>query len=160
MPDTMRRASFVFVAALLAAAATGLSAQTHHHGALADAADARRLVDMPEPMRRQMLANMRDHLQALQEINGALARSEFDKASAIAERRLGMSSLDAHGADQVRRYVPESMRSIGVAMHKAASRFALEAQDASARGDVKPALGALGDVMQQCVACHATYRLH
>jgi hypothetical protein len=70
MPETMRRAPFIVVAALLAAA-TGAPAQTHHHGGSADAADARRLVDMPEPMRRQMLANMRDHLQALQEINAA-----------------------------------------------------------------------------------------
>jgi cytochrome c556 len=26
--------------------------------------------------------------------------------------------------------------------------------------DVRPALAALGEVVQQCVACHASYRLH
>jgi cytochrome c556 len=44
-------------------------------------------------------------------------------------------------------------------MHKAASRFAIEAANAGATGDAKPALAALGAVTAQCVACHAAYRL-
>ena len=36
----------------------------------------------------------------------------------------------------------------------------LEAQNASASHDLRPALAALGMVMRQCVACHAAYRLH
>jgi hypothetical protein len=65
-----------------------------------------------------LLTSMRDHLLALQEIDVALSRNEFDKAASIAESRLGVSN------------------------------------------DVRPALAALGTVMQQCVACHAAYRLH
>jgi len=55
--------------------------------------------------------------------------------------------------------MPPGMRDIGTAMHRSASRFAVEAQSASVSNDVRPALAALGTVMQQCVACHATYRL-
>jgi hypothetical protein len=39
------------------------------------------------------------------------------------------------------------MQDIGAQMHGAASRFALTAQNAGVTGDVRPALGALGDVM-------------
>ena len=122
--------------------------------------DARQLVELPDPMRRHTIANMRDHLLALQEIDVALSMNEFDKASGIAEQRLGMSSLEMHGAAHIARYLPQGMQDIGTAMHRAASRFAVEAQNASVSNDVRPALGALGSVMQQCVACHAAYRLH
>jgi cytochrome c556 len=55
--------------------------------------------------------------------------------------------------------MPAPMRDIGTQMHRAASRFALEAQNASASNDIRPALATLSSVMQQCVACHGTYRL-
>jgi len=102
---------------------------------------------------------MRDHLVALQEISEALARGRNDAAAKIAEQRLGMSSLQRHGAHDVAKFMPEGMREAGTAMHRAASRFAIEAQNAGATGDLKPALGALADVMRACAGCHAGYRL-
>jgi hypothetical protein len=102
---------------------------------------------------------MRDHLLALQEIAGALARSQHDKAGKIAEERLGMTSLRLHGAHEVARYMPQGMQDSGTAMHRAASRFAIEAQNASVTGDLRPALGVLSEVMTACVGCHAGYRL-
>ena len=130
------------------------------NGAEPGAADARQLVKFPEPMRLHTIGNMRDHLLALQEIDEALARNDFDKAATVAEQRLGMSSLEAHGAAHLAPYMPQGMQDIGTRMHRAASRFAVEAQNASVSNDVRPALAALGTVMQQCVACHAAYRLH
>jgi len=125
----------------------------------ATAGDPRQLVEFPEPMRAHTLANMRDHLLALQEINLALSRGADDKAAGIAEQRLGLGSLEAHGAAHLAPFMPQPMQDIGTAMHRAASRFAVEAQNASATNDIRPALAALGDVMQQCVACHVAYRL-
>ncbi len=55
--------------------------------------------------------------------------------------------------------MPKGMREIGSEMHRAASRFALEAKNAGATGDMRPALEALATVTQRCVACHAAYRL-
>ena len=137
------------------------SAQTPVLGAAhAAATDERQLVKLPEPMRVHTIASMRDHLSALQEINAALSANGFDDAAGIAERRLGMSSLEAHGAAHVAPYMPQAMRDIGTQMHRAASRFAVEAQNASVGNDVRPALRALSKVIEQCVACHAAYRLH
>ena len=86
--------------------------------------DERELVQMPEMMQEHMLSNMRDHLAALNEILGKLAAGELDGAAAIAEFRLGMSSLEIHGASHMAKVMPEGMRSVGTRMHRAASRFA------------------------------------
>ncbi|GLH76542.1 hypothetical protein SSBR45G_14500 [Bradyrhizobium sp. SSBR45G] len=127
------------------------------HGA--PAADSREFVKFPPELVDHTLANMRDHLLTLQQINEALATGESEKAGKIAEERLGMSSLRLHGAAEVAKYMPQGMQDAGTTMHKAASRFAIEAQNVGVTGEMKPALGALGEVMSACVSCHAGYRL-
>jgi hypothetical protein len=124
------------------------------------AADGRERVKFPEAMKEHTLANMRDHLLALQEIQTALAAAEYDRAADIAEMRLGMSSLTAHGAHESSRFMPKGMQDAGGAMHRSASRFATAAKDAAVTGEIRPAVGALAEVMAGCVACHAGYRLH
>ena len=56
-------------------------------------------------------------------------------------------------------FMPKGMQDTGTAMHQAASRFAVIAQEAAVTRDLTRALGALSQVTQQCVACHAGYRL-
>ena len=161
---SIRTHVFPIVLGMAAGAFTLLaSAQTHQHdmaGSAVAPTDARLLVKFPEPMRLHTITSMRDHLLALQEINEALSKNAFDKASAIAEQRLGMSSLALHGAHDLAPHMPQGMQDIGTQMHRSASRFAVEAQNASVSNDLRPALAALGTVMQQCVACHAAYRFH
>jgi hypothetical protein len=129
------------------------------HSAHAAAADPRTMVQFPEMLRTHTLANMRDHLLALAEIQDQLARGAFDKASDIAEQRLGMSSLGLHGAHDVAKFMPQGMQAAGTAMHRSASQFAIVAKDASVTGDLKGSLAALAKVSQTCVACHAAYRI-
>ncbi len=124
-----------------------------------DTADARQAVTFPAALRRQTLANMRDHLLALGQIQTALAADDFDAASDLAERRLGMSSMASHGAHEVAGFMPRGMQDAGLAMHRAASRFARAAKDASASADTRAALGALAQVTEACIACHAAFRL-
>jgi len=127
--------------------------------ASADDVDRRELVALPAMMQQHMLANMRDHLLAIAEIQDALADAGFDAASRIAEERLGMSSLASHGASHMAPYMPQPMRAIGAQMHRAASQFALIAQEASVSADLPRAVKGLSAVTQQCVACHAAYRI-
>ena len=122
---------------------------------IAHAGDQRELVAMPDMMRNHMLANMRDHLVAINEILVFLSTGELDKASDVAEQRLGMSALGGHGASHMAKVMPQRMREIGTSMHRAASRFALRAEE----GDAKAALMALPEVTSACVACHAGYRV-
>jgi hypothetical protein len=140
-------------------------AQQHHghhqgdkgHGAAAT--DTRILVEFPPELVDHTLANMRDHLMTLWEVSDALSRGQNNRAAKVAEERLGMSSLRLHGAQEVAKYMPQGMQDAGTTMHRAASRFAIEAQNSDVTGDLKPALGALSEVMSACVACHAGYRL-
>ena len=117
--------------------------------------DTRVLVELPEMMQKHMLSNMRDHLAAINEILAYLGNGELEKASETAEYRLGMSSLQSHGASHMAKFMPEGMRRAGTAMHKAASRFALKAQE----GDALPAYKALTEITSACVACHSRYRV-
>jgi len=123
-------------------------------------ADSRQLVELPEMMRDHMLENMRDHLLALTEIQQYLALEEYEKASTVAENRLGMSSLGGHGASHMARFMPTAMQQIGTQMHKAASRFATIVQEGGLEGSTPKIAEGLAGVMQQCVACHSSYRVH
>ena len=123
------------------------------------AADARQKIEMPPMMQEHMLGNMRDHLRALREIEAALAKKDFDKVADVAEQRLGLSSLEAHGATHMAPYMPKPMQDIGTAMHRAASRLAQTAQEAAVKGEAAPVQEGLAALLRQCVACHETYRL-
>ena len=159
------------VIATLAAIAIPASAQQHdpsmHQQRIAAATqgqhaavkDTREAVTFPEALKEHTLANMRDHLLALQEIQMALSQQAYDRAADVAETRLGMSSLALHGAHEVAQYMPKGMQEAGTAMHHGASRFGIASRDAAATGDVKPALAALGEITGACVTCHMGYRL-
>ena len=122
--------------------------------------DGRVIVKLPDMMREHMLSNMRDHLLALEEITRYLASQNYDEAAEVAENRLGMSSMELHGASHLGQFMPKEMGAIGTNMHRAASRFALAAKDAEIDGGLNKAFSALSEVMQQCVACHAGYKVH
>ncbi len=131
-----------------------------HHASMASASeDARELVVFPEPLKAHTLANMRDHLKALGEIQQYLAASQYAQAAEVAEQRLGMSSMDDHGANHVAGFMPVGMQAAGTQMHQQASRLALTLQDLEVTQDYPAAFKALAGVTQTCVACHSSYRL-
>jgi len=116
------RFSMLAAIASLAVASGGRGEESvHHHGG--SSADSRVAVAFPAPLRAHTLENMRDHLLTLQRIQDALARDAYDDAAQLAESRLGLSSLEAHGAHEVARYMPRGMQDIGVGMHRAGEPF-------------------------------------
>ena len=117
--------------------------------------DTREFVQFPEMMQQHMMKNMRDHLKSINEILSSLASDDLDTAAQVAEQRLGMSSLESHDASHMAKFMPEGMRQAGTSMHKAASRFALKAQE----GDLLAAYKILPEITSACVACHAAYRI-
>ena len=117
--------------------------------------DSRQLVELPEMMQQHMMSNMRDHLVAINEILINMANDQLDQAAEVAESRLGMSSLDLHGASHMAKFMPKGMSQSGTSMHRAASRFALKAQE----GEALSAYNALAEVTSACVACHSGYRI-
>lgn len=143
--NNLRRALQVAAVAALAVAA----------GTAGAGADDRLLVKLPAPMQEHMLANMRDHLQTLDQINRALAEGRWNDAAEVAEKRLGVSSLAAHGAEHMAPYMPKPMQAVGTAMHRAATDFAVHVTE----GDLRQSMQRLSEVTRQCVACHMTYRI-
>jgi len=113
-------------------------------------------------MQEHMLANMRDHLATLDAIVGYLADAKFEEAGKLSEERLGMSSLDLHGASHMAPYMPQQMQEIGTSMHRAASRLNIVLQDASVKMSfdaMRDVARALNEVTTACVACHTSYRI-
>ena len=117
--------------------------------------DSRVLVELPEMMQKHMMANMRDHLKTINEILLSLANNKMDEAANLAEQRLGMTSLGSHGAEHMGKFMPKGMQQAGTNMHKAASRFALKAEE----GELLLAYKSLAEVTATCVACHSAYRI-
>ncbi len=102
---------------------------------------------------------MRDHLLAISQIQEAIGKGNYNKASEIAENRLGQTALKTHGAYENSKYMPKGMQEIGSTMHRNASKFAIEIQNSSATEDIKPAMIALSKITEACIACHASYKL-
>lgn len=177
----MRPVTRFLVAILVLVAGSSTVADEHkmqHQHITATGDDARQAVSFPPMMRTHLLSNMRDHLGALSEILSAMASADYTEAALVANTRLGLGSPAAAGCEyepaspanaspvvaarmeeMMFRHMPADMRSIGLAMHQAASSFGKEARKAAKSGDATPAYRALADVTRQCVACHAAYRL-
>ncbi|MBI5120460.1 MAG: cytochrome c [Rhodospirillales bacterium] len=126
------------------------------------AEDTRQLVKMPEMMQSHMMQNMRDHLLALDELLGLLSKGKVSEAGWVAEKKIGLSSLELHGSSHLGPYMPEGMRIAGTEMHRAASRFAQAAQEADITHTYEAqqkVFEALQGITQNCNACHTAYRL-
>ncbi len=80
-------------------------------------------------MQQHMLSNMRDRPVSINKILINMTNGQLEQAVDFAESRLGMSSLKSHGASLMARFMPEGMQQAGTGMHRAASRFALKAQE-------------------------------
>lgn len=158
----MSKFAIVIAGVTVAFAVLAVSAQSAPATKGSHTQDSRELVKLPPMMQDHMLANMRDHLVALDEMLSALADGKADEAVKVAETRLGMSSLSRHGAAHLGKFMPEEMGAIGMQMHRAASRFAIVARDA----ELKPGLDgqrqvykALQEITENCNACHRAYRI-
>ena len=153
----MRTFTVLFAGLLVAIAGWSLSP-----GPATASEDGRELVKLPPMMQEHMLANMRDHLAALNDLLAELAEGNIEKATAIAEGRLGMSSLSLHGAEQLSKFMPQAMAMLGTRMHHAASRFVIVARDAEldpGRESQHKVYKAPQEITDNCNACHQTYRI-
>ena len=171
----------VLVFAIAGVTAAVAQHQPMAHGGHASApADARELVHFPPDMQVNFLGNMRDHMQTIDAMVQAIAAGDYALASKVSAERLGLDSPSAAGCkpkpavnasekpkapmtpaksmtmdEMMEAYMPEAMRGVGMSMHTAASAFSKVAMT----GDRDAALKALGEVTQNCVACHSAYRL-
>ncbi len=147
----------------------------HDHMMNMSPADGRELVHFPPEMRMHMLRNMRDHVETLNGVLHDLAMADYAGAAKLASERLGLDSPSAASCkprpanasapspgsmdEMMALYMPKPMQAIGLGMHTSASEFAAAAERASTTHDPAPAMKALSQVTEHCVACHSAYRL-
>jgi len=128
-----------------------MSDMNMHQSGMSQKGDPRTSLNLPAPMRRNQLAMMREHLQAVNDIVALIAEGKFDAASDIAHSKLG---LTPEMRKMCNMFANDDFRQIGLAFHQSAD----ELGDVLKTGNMKRSLSALHNTMNSCVQCHATFR--
>ena len=123
-------------------------------GTVAPAADGRTAVLLSAGERDLVLKEMRAFLAATQEILAAATAGDLESA-AQAARALGIPARKDIPVQLIAK-LPLGFKMLGLDTHR---RFDQLALDAEQFGDPQQTLQALGELLQNCVGCHATYRI-
>ncbi len=116
--------------------------------------DGRVAVVLEPGERALMLREMREFVVELQLVEDALAR---DDMPGVAKAARAMGSARAHDVPvAMMGKLPLEFKTMAFDTHRAFDAIAV---DAEANGTPKHALAQLADVLQKCVACHATYQV-
>lgn len=118
-------------------------------------ADARVELQIPAPMKVMQKEMMRQHLDTISEITGALAANDLTKASTIAKEKLGWNPAEEQRCNAVAEMTkqPDFIK-FGKAVHLKAD----ELSEAAKAGDRNKALIHLAELIKNCNACHGTFR--
>ena len=118
-------------------------------------ADTRIELQIPAPMKVMQKGMMRQHLDTVSEITGALAANDLASASAIAKDKLGWNPAEEQRCNAVAEMTkqPDFIK-FGKAVHLKAD----ELSEAAKAGDRDKALVHLSELIKNCNACHATFR--
>lgn len=123
-------------------------------GAVVPSRDGRSAIMLDPGERDLVLTEMRGFLVAVQAITAAAA--ENDVATVVsAARGMGVSTQTEVPATLVGK-LPLAFKQMGFATHKAFDQLAMNTE---AFGDTQAVPAALGELLQQCTACHAAYQL-
>lgn len=131
-------------------AAAPASTQSPH--AALDKLDERRPVPLLPMMAQHQKQNMREHLEAVQEVVAGAATGEFDKV-AVAAGRLGYSEHMGRMCEHMGAGAP-GFTEQALSFHHTADEIAA----AAAKRDGTAVLNALSKTLSACTSCHATYK--
>jgi hypothetical protein len=132
---------------LMVAGSTGANAQ---HAAHAVDDDRERIV-LPAPARNMVLAEMRMMLESVAGVVAALSAGDTAAAAQSARASGMVMAVDPHFRD----LLPAAFVELGMAAHRGFDALADQLEQGA---DQETALAELGTLMQNCIACHATYR--
>lgn len=122
--------------------------------------DQRQLVLYPRPVYEATLANMREHLRGIHDVQRLVGEGRYSEAAEAAERGMGMGhNHGTEGAGAEHQFMPKGMMLLGRNMHTSAANLATTLRDAEVTDELQPIFAALGEVTANCVACHDAYRL-
>ena len=123
-------------------------------GSTQNGEDGRVAVILEPGERALMLREMREFVAGLQLVADALSR---DDMLGVAKASRGMGIARAHDVPiAMMGKLPLEFKTLALGTHR---EFDTIAADAEANGRPKHALAQLADVLQKCVACHASYQV-
>ncbi len=114
--------------------------------------DPRRPVPLLPMMAQHQKANMREHLEAVQEVVAAAAVSDFEKV-AVAAKRMGFSESMGRMCEHMGTGAP-GFTEQALAFHHTAD----EIVSAATRQDGPAVLAALSKTLSACTSCHAAFK--
>jgi len=123
-------------------------------GSVETAPDGRQALRLTADERHMVLGEMRAFLVAVQNIIAATNREDME-AAAEAARKVGMAAQGAVPPGLIGK-LPLEFKKLGFSTHKQFDELSL---DAAQLGDPQHAREQLTALMNNCVACHATYSL-
>lgn len=117
-------------------------------------APAREVLKLNSAQAEHVRSEMRGFLVSLQGIQEGLAREDFEAVARMA--RLSGRAAPLAAPPGLGQALPGTFRELGGATHMAFDQLAMDALEV---GDVQLSLEQLGSLMQNCIQCHARYRL-
>jgi hypothetical protein len=116
--------------------------------------DFRAPLDLNPEAREVLKRTMRDHLEALGAIVGALSRGDYEKAAGIAHERLGFPKHHQVMQQERGEKFPDEYRKLAMAHHGEAEELAKVIPSK----DMKSIMAHLDRTIDACVACHRAYK--
>lgn len=123
-------------------------------GSVVESSDGRMAIQLNASERDLVLAEMRAFLASVQQITQAVTEDNMQAVSKSA-RAVGMVAQGAVPGTLIGK-LPMAFKKLGFDTHSKFDQLALNAEDL---GDKKQVLTELSVLMQNCVACHETYRI-
>jgi len=124
-------------------------------GSVAPANDGRQAILLEEPERDLVLAEMRMFLTSVQAITKGVSEKNMDQVAGAA-RQVGAQAQQAVPGSLIGK-LPLTFKQLGFDTHKKFDSLAL---DAETLGDPQHSLQQLSELMNNCVACHSTYKIN
>ena len=115
--------------------------------------DGRQAVMLSKDERNALLLEMRNWLQSSQNILEAAAANDF--VTVVESAKASGMGAEAETPGSLFRKLPAEMKALGFDTRK---KFDGIAADAEKLKDIKHTVAQLSEAMNNCVACHATYR--
>ena len=123
-------------------------------GSVSESTDGRMAIHLDAGETDLVLMEMRMFLEAVQQIVKGANENDM-KLVAEAARRVGKAAQEAVPGTLMGK-LPIEFKKLGFDTHTKFDQLAMDAED---MGDSRHALEQLSTLMQNCVACHAGYRL-
>ena len=131
----------------------GLAYKFIFQGSVGAASDGRTAIYLEQSERDFVLTEMRTFLMSVQQITTGLGKNDMQQVAAAA-RQVGAATAKQVPGSLMGK-LPMGFKRLGMDTHAKFDQMALDAKE---MGNRELVLEQLGELMQNCVACHASWR--